>query len=60
MHPRIACAIFAVICLIIGFLVRIIFKINIFEHVLTYVIVLVLSGLVYKYFADRYDGDRSV
>ena len=60
MHPKIACAIFTVICLIIGFLVKVVFRINIFEHVLTYVIGLVLSGLIYKYFADRYDGDRSV
>ena len=60
MHPRIACIIFTVIYSIICILINIIFKINVFDHVLCYIVALIFSVLIYKYFADRYDGDRSV
>ena len=60
MHPKIAGGIFTLIYIIICFVIEKIFKIDVFDHVLCYIIGLILGGLVYKYFADRYDGDRSV
>ena len=55
-HPRPACGIFAVLySLIIGLLEKI-FKINLFDNIITYIIALILLVLVHKFFADRYDG----
>ena len=55
-HPRPACGIFAVLySLIIGLLEKI-FKINLFDNIITYIILLILGACVYKFFLDRYDG----
>jgi len=60
MHPKLAGGIFAVIYIFICLLIQGIFKIDVFDHVLYYIIGIVLGCVVYKYFADRYDGDDNV
>lgn len=60
MHPRLAVGIFVFIYILICALIQGILKINVFDNVLYYIIVVVLSCIVYKYFADRYDGDDNV
>ncbi len=60
MHPKIAGGIFGIIYSILGLIIEKIFNINLFDNVLFYIVLVVLDLLVYKYFADRYDGDRSV
>lgn len=60
MHPKLAGGIFVVIYIFICLLIQGIFKINIFGHKLYYILGLILGCIVYKYFADRYDGDGNV
>ena len=60
MHPKLAGGIFAVIYIFTCLLIQGIFKINLFDHVLYYIIGIMLGCAVYKYFADRYDGDDNV
>ena len=60
MHPKIAGGIFGIIYSILGLIIEKIFNINLFDNVLFYIVLVVLDLLVYKYFADRYEGDRSV
>ena len=60
MHPKLAGGIFAVIYIFICLLIQGIFKIEVIGHILYYVGALVLGCAVYKYFADRYDGDGNV
>ena len=55
-HPRPACGIFAVLYSLIVCLLEKIFKIHLFDNIITYIILLILSGFVYKFFLDRYDG----
>ena len=56
MHPKIAGGIFVIIYSILGLIIEKIFNINLFDNVLFYIVLVVLDLLVYKYFADRYDG----
>ena len=60
MHPKLACGIFAGIYSLICVLIQGILKVNVFDNVLCYIIAVVLGCVVYKYFADRYDGDGNV
>ncbi len=60
MHPKIAGGIFVVIYSILGLIIEKVFDINLFDNILFYIVLVVLGLIVYKYFADRYDGDRSV
>lgn len=60
-HPKLASGLFALIYfLIFGGLIFLIFKINFFDHISFYVIGLIIDIIIYEWFADRYDGDRSV
>ena len=60
MHPKLASGLSVIIYIFICLLIQGIFKIEVIGHILYYVGVLVLGCAVYKYFADRYDGDGNV
>lgn len=55
-YPRWTGGIFAVFYALIILLLEKIFKINLSDNIITYIIALILATLVYKFFKDRYDG----
>lgn len=55
-HPKWVGGIFAFLYGIIGILITAFLGIEVFNHVLFYVVGVILDSIVYKIFADRYDG----
>lgn len=55
-HPKWAGGIFAFLYGIIGLIISALFKVEVFDHVWFYIIGLILDSIIYKIFADRYDG----
>ena len=54
-HPRFA-GLFIVPYFLIGFLVEKMFNIKFIKHPVFFIIGIVISTLLYKFFYDRYDG----
>lgn len=55
-HPKWAGGVFAFLYGIIGLLISAFLKVEVFDHVWFYIIGLILDSIIYKIFADRYDG----
>jgi thiamine transporter ThiT len=59
-HPKLAGGIFGLLYLIIGLIIEKIIHKDPSDFLLYYIIGFILASFVYKFFADRYDGDSSV
>ena len=59
-HPKLAGGIFGLLYLIIGLIIEKIIHKDPSDSLLFYIVGFVLACLVYKFFADSYDGDSSV
>lgn len=59
-HSKLAGGIYAIIYIITCFFIEEKFKLNFCKNILFFIILLVSDIFVYKFFADRYDGDSSV
>ena len=55
-HPKLAGGIFTLLYGIIGLLILGLFKIDLFECIWFYIVGLIIGFIIYKIFADKYDG----
>ena len=56
LHPKIISGLFAIIYYSLGGLIQIVFKIKLYNHILFYIIGLVIDIIIYEIVLRQYDG----